>query len=191
MHPLALSGSYRLAAGIILGIVFGILLVRSKLAWRQTFADLFTFKNSLIANVFLASIAVGTVIFFCLRHLGIVELNIRPVYFWGAITGGIICGIGLINCKQIPATAVAALATGKFYSIWILIGMLLAMPAVKLISGFLSDTIYSWKAPFTFHQTFAGYASPGMATSWTCAIAIILMFMSYFAFGRRGGGGDE
>ena len=118
MHPLALSGSYRLAAGIILGIVFGILLVRSKLAWRQTFADLFTFKNSLIANVFLASIAVGTVIFFCLRHLGIVELNIRPVYFWGAITGGIICGIGLINCKQIPATAVAALATGKFYSIF-------------------------------------------------------------------------
>ena len=189
MHPLALSGSHRLIAGIAMGVIFGFLLVRSKLAWRKTFADLFRLKGNNPINAFLVSVAIGAPLFYLTTRLGLTEINVRPVYFWGAVSGGLICGAGIVNCKQIPATAVATLASGRIHSVWILMGMLIAMPVIKLMSDFLDRTVYSWGAPFAFHQRLDGYFQAGTITVWICVISVCLSL--FFCFAPGGGNGSE
>lgn len=184
MHPLALSGSHRLIAGIILGIILGFLLVRSKACSRKSFSDLIAFRDPLLVNIFLVSVAVGAPMIYLTNMAGLTETNIRPVYFWGAIIGGFISGVGIVNCKQIPVTALANLGEGKLYSLWTIAGMLLAMATVKLMSGFLSSTIYSWNAPFTFHQKLDDYFSTGIVVIWLCLLSTLMTVFLYFVMGR-------
>jgi energy-converting hydrogenase Eha subunit A len=184
MHPLALSGSHKLIAGIILGIILGFILVRSKGSDRKSFSDLIGFRDPLLINIFLVTVAVGAPLIYLTNMAGLTETNIRPVYFWGAILGGFISGIGIVNCKQIPATALANLGEGKLYSLWTIAGMLLAMAVAKLMSGFLSNTIYSWNAPFTFHQKIDDYFPTGIVVIWICLLSTLMTVFLYFVMSR-------
>jgi hypothetical protein len=62
--------------------------------------------------------------------------------------------------------------------------MLLAMLTVKLMSGFLSDTIYSWNAPFTFHQKLDDYFPTGIVVIWLCLLSTLATVFLYFVMGR-------
>lgn len=187
MHPLALDGNYRIAAGVVLGILFGFLLVKSGLAWRKTLMDTFSLKDSSFLKTFLVSIALGTALFYFAQKLGLVNTNFRPVYFWGAVSGGVLAGTGAALCGLFPSSAVASAASGRTYAIWVITGMLLAMPATGMLSNFLSNTIYSWSAPFNFCDRLDGYFSGAMTVLWVSAISIILTLFLQFTVG----GGDE
>ena len=189
MHPLALSGNYRIAAGIVLGILFGILLIKSGLAWRKTLMDIFNLKDASFLKTFLVSVSVGTALFYFAQRLELVNVNFRPVYFWGALSGGILAGVGASICGLFPSSAVASAASGRSYAVWVIIGMLLAMPATGMLSKFLSKTIYSWSAPFNFCERLDGYFSGGMAVIWISSISIILTLFLHFTIGS--GGGEE
>jgi len=187
MHPLALNGNYRIAAGIALGILFGFLLVKSGLAWRKTLMDTFNLKDASFLKTFLVSIFIGTALFYFARKLELVNTNFRPVYFWAALSGGILTGTGAALCGLFPSSAVASAASGRTYAIWAIAGMLLAMPVTGMLSKFLSNTIYSWPAPFNFCDRLDGYFSGGMTVLWISAISIILTLFLQFTVG----GGDE
>ena len=153
MEPLALSGHYRIIAGIVLGIIFGFILVKSKLAWQKTMVDQIFFNNISFMKIFLISISLGSILFYYAQKNGIVHAHFRPMFFWGVAAGGLFTAVGLSLCGHIPATAVAGIAGGRIYAIWVFLGMLIAMPAVKTVSGFLSQTVYRWNAPFQCPET--------------------------------------
>jgi hypothetical protein len=53
MHPLALEGTAKLVVGIILGVFFGFLIVKSGLSWRKTYLDTAAFKDATVIKMFL------------------------------------------------------------------------------------------------------------------------------------------
>ncbi len=184
LHPLGLDGIARLIAGIILGFGFGFVIVKSDIAWRRTVLNMVMLKDSRFLQIFLLSLGTGVILYQLGNKAGLVKPNFRPVFFWGAAFGGIICGIGITLCRQIPATALASLASGRLFSIWVLAGMLLAFPAAKIVSGWLSNTVYTWAEPFTFHEKVDSYASTWMVAVWTVSICLIFALFLQFSLGK-------
>ena len=172
MHPLAIDGNWRLAAGILLGTAFGFMLVRSGVAWRKTLMDQLFLKNTYFIKTFLVSIAVGSMLFFFFHKWGLVNSQFRPMFFWGAAIGGLCTAVGLALCGQIPVSAVASLASGRLYVIWVITGMLLAVPVVHIVSGWLSDTVYKWQSPFEA-ETLQELFSSQQTCFWLAGISII------------------
>ncbi len=183
MEPLALTGNYRLTASILVGMAFGFLLVKSDLAWRKTTLNMLLLKDSRLIKTLLFSMAVGTTLFFFAYNLEWVHLQIRPGYFWASLIGGIITGLGLAFCCRVPITAIASLAAGRVYALWTIIGMLLAIPFVQIISGWLSSSIYNWSEPLNTHEPITKYfdvANPALSIS---AIALIILVFVHFTLG--------
>lgn len=190
MSPLGLTGLPATIAAIVFGALLGFILVRSELAWRKTFLDQFSMKNCQLFKTLFFAIAIGIMLFYGLKVLGVVQLNMRSNYFWGSAIGGMICAAGAVFCGQVPSTALAALGAGRIYALWIFAGMMIALPFVQLISKFI-ETIYSWPKPTSYadrlDQCFTGGANIFLTFS---VISLLLCF--FFAFiqsGKSGGKG--
>ena len=179
MHPLALSDNYRVVAGVMLGMAFGFLIVKSRIAWRKTLMDQLFLKNTLFLKTFLVSITCGTLMFYFLQRWGLVHAQFRPMFFWGSTIGGLLTAVGLALCGQVPASAVASLASGRLYVIWVFAGMLLAMPVVHVVANFLSEGVYNWPLPFTYCETLQGYFSENISF-WLPGIAVIFCLFLEF-----------
>ena len=190
MHPLALTGVSAVTVGLLLGFVLGFAIVRSELVWEKTFTDFFMLKDGKIGSVILFSICVGTFLFFILKLAGAVECHIKPSSFWASVIGGAIFGCGVFVCRQIPVTSFALFGAGRTYAVWTLAGMLLAIPAVKFCSGFLSDTVYAFSTPFNYEKTIDVYMPGALAVGIISFIALLLSALFYFMFSGASGTGD-
>lgn len=147
MHPLEISGNVKLFSSLLIGILFGFILVKSALSNRKTFMDQFTFKDNSFAIIFFISIAVGVPLCYFLTKYGIIKLYPANYRFWPIVAGAIFTGIGLVLCGHIPITAIASFGTGKLYSLIVLLGMLTAFPVIKLINPILSDYVFGKPDP--------------------------------------------
>lgn len=192
LAPLALTGPWRLVAGILLGAAFGFIVVKSELAWRRTLIDQLFLRDSRFIRTFLVSIAVGSLLFWLCRKYGLAHDHFRPatVCIWGAAVGGLVTAFGLALCGQVPETVVAAIASGRIYAGWAFLGMLLAMPAVHFVSGWMERTVYRWPAPFNCPDQLDGLFS-GNAGFWFAGLALILcLFFQFFEVSDDGGAED-
>ncbi|OGV33249.1 MAG: hypothetical protein A2020_05915 [Lentisphaerae bacterium GWF2_45_14] len=190
MHSLALTGASAATVGILLGLISGFVLVRSELVWEKTFTDFFMLKNGKIVSIILFSICIGTFLFFLLKLAGAVNCHIKPSSFWASVIGGVIFGAGVFICKQVPITSFALFGTGRVYALWALAGMLLAIPAVRFCSGFLSDTVYALNPPFHYEKTIDVYMPGVLAVGIISFIALLLSALFYFMFSGVSASGD-
>lgn len=189
MEPLALSGTYRIVAAILFGIALGFILIRSELAWRKTFLDQLSMRNSQFFKTLFTSIAVGIILFYLLKKIGIVHLNIRPTYFWGAALGGMICAAGVVFCGQIPSTAIAAIGAGRIYALWVFAGMMAALPVVQLISKGISGTINEWPKPTNYSDRLDQFFSGDGIFLWFAGASVILcLFFEFIQSDKKSGG---
>jgi Sulphur transport len=184
MEPLALTGNLRIAIAIIAGIGFGVLLEKSDLIWRKTTLNALRLKDGRLLTTFLFSIFVGVMLFQLLLQQGLVNIQVRPAAFWPSLIGGIICGIGLIICAKVPISAIASFATGRIHALWVIIGMILAYSAVNAVSGFLSDTLYTWSKPIPYHEQAGDYFSFANPALWLSIISLVLVLFIQFTIGR-------
>jgi MFS family permease len=186
MEPLALTGNYRLAASILIGIAFGFLLVKSDMSWRKTCENMLLLKDGRLLKTLLFSMAVGCTLFFFANSHELVNIKVRPGYFWASLVGGIICGVGVALCCRVPVSAIASFASGRFYALWSIIGMLLAIPFVQVISGWLSNSIYDWSEPIETHKQVSSYFEVGNAALWISGIALLMVVVLHFMLGGDG-----
>ncbi len=147
MHPLALTGTPRLIAALLLGLAFGFVLQRSKLALRKTLVDQFTFKDNTFAITFFVSVTVGVPIFYFASKYNIIALDSANYEFWGIVIGALFVGLGIAFCGHIPITAVTSIGSGRIYSILILFGMLMAFPVLGYIYPIINDYILNKPQP--------------------------------------------
>ncbi len=183
MTPLDLPESYKLACAIIIGMIFGFVLVKSGLADPKSVREALQLRNGRVIKTFLLSLGLGTVIFYAARHAGMAEVHVRPSYIWGAVFGGIFCGCGLVMCALTPLSALAALATGKFFVLWVLVGMILVYPLVHCVADVLSLAVYirSSAAPAPAEPSeFFALSSPAF---YTAAAMLILLLLVHFTVG--------
>lgn len=188
MEPLCLTGNYKLAVAILIGMFFGFLLVKSDLAWRKNCLNMLLLKDGSLLKTLLLSITIGVTLFFFAEKVGLVNLKVRPSYFWASLIGGIICGLGIAFCCRVPLTAIVSLASGRIYVLWTIAGMLLAIPFVKLISGWLSNSIYNWSEPLKTQQQITSYFDISNTALWISGIALLLGIFVHFTLGKEADG---
>ncbi|MBR2358286.1 MAG: YeeE/YedE family protein [Lentisphaeria bacterium] len=178
MEPLALSGDAKLAVAVIYGLFLGVLLVKCDFSDRVIVKDNLTFKSMRMLKLLLLTLALGMVVFALLRDHHVVQQHIASLPFWGVLAGGIISGIGLGMNGLIPITAVSALASGRIYAVWSMIGMALALPAANFIrnncggvlskfSGNINTTLASENGTWVLDN-------PAL---WVAGIALILFII--------------
>jgi MFS family permease len=186
MEPLALSGTIRIFGSIFLGILFGFIIFKAGFHDRKTIFNQFKLQDNQWLKVFFFSIFIGVILFYLLNNWGIVNIHIRPGFFWATIAGAILTSAGLLICGHLPSTALTALGTGRFYAIWILLGMLMAIPATSFISEFLSDTIYNWAVPFSFEDRLDDYFSSRInVVLWIGCLSLIAALLLEITFKKQ------
>jgi hypothetical protein len=177
-----LTGNYRLAVAIFIGIFCGFLLVKSDLAWRKTCLNMFLLRDGRLLKTLLFSLGSGVALIYFLQSMEVIEVHVRPGYFWASLTGGVLSGIGLAFCCRVPITAIAALGAGRLYALWSIAGMLLAVSFVSVVSSRLSSSIYTWSKPLDPPQKADSFLDVGNPALWVVVISLLLLVFLHFVF---------
>lgn len=183
MEPLNLPENYKLAVAIVVGMMFGFVLVKSDLASPKAIKEALQLRNGRIIKTVLLWLGLGAVLFFAARVAGLVEVHVRPTYIWGSVFGGIFCGAGLVLCAITPLSALAAVGTGKFYVIWTLAGMLLAYPLVNWVSELLSKTVYLQSMSGSDPMEPTRFFDASNPAAYVAAIMLLLVLLVHFTVG--------
>ncbi|MBQ9788900.1 MAG: YeeE/YedE family protein [Lentisphaeria bacterium] len=140
MRPLDLSSTAEVGVAIAIGFVIGFALLKSDLIWRKSVHDILTLKDGRLVKTVLFILGFGALLFYFCERNNLVNIHVSISYLWASIIGGIISGIGLVICGFTPISAVANFFTGRVYTIWTILGMILALPIVKIFDDkFLSN----------------------------------------------------
>lgn len=151
LAPLALTGEIRLGVAILFGIALGFVLTKSGLAWRKECVKLSGLHSWSLFKVLSVVVIAGCVMFY-FANGNLVQLQARPGYLMPSLLGGILCGIGFYLASMTPLTALVNLASGRLYALWVLLGMLLAFPAVAFSGSWLEKVLYYGQTPLGFYE---------------------------------------
>jgi hypothetical protein len=185
MTALYLHSSAKLLAAALLGFITGFVMLKSDLIWRRSVFGIFLLKDGRLIKTFLLYILLGTLGFFLLRRMGVVEIHSVQGYFWSSIMGGMLGGIGMVLCGFAPATSITAFSCGRLYAIWTIIGMILAVPCVKHANSFLSKTVYSWGDRMLNDAQPMRFLSLNNPAFYIVVISAFLIFLIHFTIGDK------
>ena len=185
MTPLHLDSGAKLIAAALLGFITGFVMLKSDLIWRRSVFGIFLLKDGRLIKTFLLYLLLGTLGFFMLRRMGIVEVHTVHGYFWSSIMGGMLGGVGMVLCGFTPATSISALSCGRLYAIWTIIGMVLAVPCVKYANSFLSRTVYSWSDRMLNDAQPMRFLSLSNPAFYIVTISAFLIFLIHFTIGDK------
>jgi uncharacterized protein len=103
----------RLISGLLIGIAFGFLLQKGRVAKFHVIVRQFTFDNWTVAKIMGTAIIVGAVGIYAMLPAGLVSLDVKPLLLGGILLGALCFGIGLVVFGYCPGTGVAACGEGR------------------------------------------------------------------------------
>jgi hypothetical protein len=134
-----------------------------------------TFKSMRMVKTLLLAAGLGMIVFALLKNFHAVQSHTPEPGFWGVLAGGIVMGIGLGMNGLVPITAVSALASGRLYAVWSLIGMALAIPASAWIRSSCGAVLEKFNAPLNnvliVEGSFWHWENPAL---WVAGISLVL-----------------
>ena len=164
------NGSLKIIIGLILGIVFGIIVVKSSKMLRSSMKKCIKLSDFSFIQLIMFSIAIGAILFYIGYDYGLFNLsNLPNTNFWGILLGSLISGLGFAICGQYFISALVGFVTGRIYSLWVLLGMLLALPFHR----FLKDLFNNSSEPVVTNSTFEEYISVYYLPLWISVLLII------------------
>lgn len=111
--------------GLITGVLFGILLQRSRVIRYDKQIGALLFKDMTIVKFMLSTVMVGMVGIYLLKDLGIAKFSIKPMIVGAVVLGGFIFGIGWGLLGYCPGTSLGALGEGRYDALCGILGMIL------------------------------------------------------------------
>ncbi|MGZ8497030.1 MAG: YeeE/YedE thiosulfate transporter family protein [Candidatus Binatia bacterium] len=96
MGPLEITGTARLALGLVTGILFGFILQKGQVTKYQKIVSFFRWSDLTVQKVMFAGIVSGMIGVYALHQYGLVNLHIKPVLLGANIAGGLIFGVGML-----------------------------------------------------------------------------------------------
>ena len=133
-----ITGSNLLWAGLLFGIVFGILLHRGGVTDYNVIVRQFLFQDFTVLKVMFTAIVVGGIGVWLLHGQELANFHIKPATMLAVIAGAVLFGIGMVVYGYCPGTGVAAIATGRLDALAGFVGM--------LAGGVLYALSYDWVA---------------------------------------------
>jgi uncharacterized membrane protein YedE/YeeE len=131
------SGLMILFSGIPIGILFGFLLVKSRVFDPSVIFNQFRLKDWTMMKVFLTAIATGLVIYSILFSAGFERLIWKVTILHTDIIGGLLLGVGVAMAGACPGTVFAQLGAGHRQAIFTFLG------------GIVGSLLYSFLKPYT------------------------------------------
>ena len=181
LEPLTLEVNVKLAVAIIYGIILGFILVKCNFANREEVQKNLTFASTDMAKIILTMLGVGLIAFATLREQHVLQAHCPEAAFWGVLFGGICTGVGLGIGGLVPLTAVAALASGKLYAVWTLLGMAAAIPAAKILKEKFSGVVDKLDAPVSASlEPGNGLWSVDSPVLWLGGITLLIVLVMHF-----------
>jgi uncharacterized protein len=97
---------------IILGIIFGVILQRSRVNTFDRIGGFAMLKDFTVPKIMLTAIAVSVVLLFVEVKLGMAGLHVKPLVIGGVVGGGILFGIGMAVLGYCPGTLIVSTGEG-------------------------------------------------------------------------------
>lgn len=113
MGPLEITGTARLALGLVTGILFGFILQKARVTNYDKIVSFFRLTDLTVLKVMLGGIFSGMVGVYFLHDLGLANLHIKPTILGANVLGGAIFGVGMLLLGFCPGTCAGALGEGK------------------------------------------------------------------------------
>lgn len=136
----------RLLLGLLIGIVFGVLLQKGRVAKFSVIVGQFILKDWTVVKIMGTAVVVGSVGVFALVDSGYANLHVKPFLLGGVLLGGACFGVGMAVLGYCPGTGVVACGEGKPDAMVGVLGMLsgafafvAAWPALQPVIKGLGD----------------------------------------------------
>jgi hypothetical protein len=123
--PLAfITGSNLLWAGLLFGMIFGMLLHRGGVTDYNVIVRQFLFRDFTVLKVMFTAIVVGGIGVWLLHGQEMANFHIKPATMLAVVLGAVLFGIGMVVYGYCPGTGIAAIATGRLDALVGFLGML-------------------------------------------------------------------
>jgi hypothetical protein len=143
MGPLEITGTARLALGLVTGIAFGFILQKGQALKFHKIIDALRLKDFTIWKLMFTAIGVGMLGIYGLQELGLAKLHIKPTILSANLVGGLIFGAGFALLGFCPGTCVGAAGEGRLDGLYSgVVGLLIGAGLYSevypyLLTGFL------------------------------------------------------
>lgn len=172
-------------AGIV-GVALGFMLVAGDLCNRESILSALQLKNGRVINTILTTLFLGILYFYAAVQWELIDsIQVHASYFWAAIGGGVLCGVGLFLTSLTPVSAVAALGSGRMYALWVLCGMALALPFTQKISRILSKTLFQWDISLGRPAMPKAFFVPDNPALYLLGALLIIIALVIFTIGNK------
>lgn len=101
-----------IAAGLLMGAVFGFALEKSRVFEPGMIVGQFQFRNFIMLKVFLTAVSTGLVVLAVLHGLDLVKLSPKATLFAADLFGGLLLGVGIAIAGACPGTVAAQIGAG-------------------------------------------------------------------------------
>jgi hypothetical protein len=127
--------------GLLMGVVFGVALEKSRVFEPGVIVGQMQLKNFLMLKVFLTAVATGAVVLAALNGFGIVKLQPKAALYAADIVGGVILGVGIAFAGACPGTILAQIGAGYRDALFTLVGGLAGAVAYSYAEPSLKGTM--------------------------------------------------
>ena len=134
----------QLVGGLVTGILFGILLQKTRIVRYEKQIGLLRLLDLTIFKFVFSSIIVAMAGIYILYDVGIVELSIKPTNLGGNIVGGLIFGAGWALLGYCPGTSAGALGEGRWDALFGVSGMLVGAAIFAEAYPLLKTTVLTF-----------------------------------------------
>jgi uncharacterized protein len=111
-----------IVVGILMGVVFGIALEKSRVFEPGMIVGQMQLRNFIMLKVFLTAVATGAVVLAALNGFGLVKLQPKAALYAADIVGGLILGVGITLAGACPGTTLAQIGVGYRDAFFTLVG---------------------------------------------------------------------
>lgn len=132
-----------LCLGVVMGIVFGFVLEKSRVFEPGMIIAQFQFRKFIMLKVFLTAIITGLIVFTCLFAAGFERLNWKATIYAADIIGGLLLGTGIAIAGACPGTLFAQIGAGYKDSLATFLGAMLGASTFIKLQPWIKLTLLS------------------------------------------------
>ncbi|WP_448517677.1 YeeE/YedE family protein [Pseudothermotoga sp.] len=178
-------------AGLLIGIIFGVILQRGRICFNSAFRDVLIFKDNYLMKLAALAIALQSITLLLFAQMGVIKLAPMPLNWVANIVGGYVFGLGMVLAGGCASGVTYRIGEGMTTS-W-LAGLIFGLTAQATSSGLFSNWM-KWLGKFNVtvkpnSSVYASKVGPTLATifnvnPWIVTL-IVAALLIWYAFGTK------